>query len=215
MGNISIDSLIARMITLVIAFTIHEYSHAFAAVKLGDNTPRIEGRLTLNPLAHLDVLGTLMLLLQGFGWAKPVHVNPSAVNKKTKAGMAIVSFCGPFSNFLLAVIAALVLRTGIVPSQWNSNGVFPSLFYFLHVFILVNLNLLIFNLLPFSPLDGEKVAEYVVPNRLKSGWNAIQHYGPFILLILFFILPYLRIDIFGKILSPIVNFLYQILVGGF
>ncbi|MFN2302616.1 MAG: site-2 protease family protein, partial [Anaerolineales bacterium] len=103
--NLSVPTLISRIITLLIAFTLHEFAHAATATALGDSTPRRNGRLTLNPIAHLDLMGTIMLLFAGFGWAKPVPVNPYAVNRKTKAGMMLVSIAGPASNLIMAAAA--------------------------------------------------------------------------------------------------------------
>ena len=110
MINLNPALLISRVVTLVIAFTFHEFSHALTAVLLGDNTPRRDGRLSLNPLRHLDIWGSLLLLTAGFGWAKPVRVSPRAVNRKTRAGMMLVAAAGPFANFLLALIALLIVN---------------------------------------------------------------------------------------------------------
>jgi len=129
--NLSIPTLISRIITLLIAFTFHEFAHAATATVLGDDTPKSHGRLTLNPLAHLDVMGTITLLFAGFGWAKPVPVNPYVIRRRSKAGMMLVSLAGPTANFLLGVIAALPLRFGWVPLTMTTSKILPSLGDFL------------------------------------------------------------------------------------
>jgi Zn-dependent protease len=113
-------TLITRVITLLIAFTIHEFSHATVADRFGDDTPRLHGRLTLNPLAHLDIMGTLMLLVAGFGWAKPVPVNPYVLNRRSPSAMMWVSLAGPLSNFLLALLAVIPIRIGWCKSAFQA-----------------------------------------------------------------------------------------------
>ncbi|HPG19739.1 MAG TPA: site-2 protease family protein [Flexilinea sp.] len=200
---------VCRILTLIIAFTIHEFAHGFLADRFGDPTPRLQGRLTLNPLKHLDIFGSLMLLLTGFGWAKPVQIDTEAIRRNNKAGVMLVSFIGPFSNFLLALIGALLLKIpGIITIRWWGIP------FFLSQFVWINLSLLIFNLVPLAPLDGEKVVEYFIPDSMLPAWKNVQQYGMQILLICFLILPYLNIDVFGKILSPLISGLYYWLVGG-
>jgi len=200
---------VCRILTLIIAFTIHEFAHGFLADRFGDPTPRLQGRLTLNPLKHLDIFGSLMLLLTGFGWAKPVQIDTEAIRRNNKAGVMLVSFIGPFSNFLLALFGALLLKIpGITTIRWWGIP------FFLSQFVWINLSLLIFNLVPLAPLDGEKVVEYFIPDSMLPAWNNVQQYGMQILLICFLILPYLNIDVFGKILSPLISGLYYWLVGG-
>ncbi len=125
--NLELPIIISRIITLLIAFTVHEFSHAAIATLFGDSTPRAAGRLTLNPLKHLDIFGTIMLLVAGFGWAKPVPINPYAINRKNKAGVMLVSLAGPASNFLLASIAAIPLRFNWIPLIKGTSDIFPSL----------------------------------------------------------------------------------------
>src|SRR3990170_5641596 len=108
--DLNLPTLIARIFVLVTAFTVHEFAHAWTAVQFGDDTPRANGRLTLNPLSHLDPIGSLMLLVVGFGWAKPVQVNPFALQRRSSAAMMLVSLAGPLSNFLMAVLAAIPFR---------------------------------------------------------------------------------------------------------
>ncbi|MGD2163622.1 MAG: site-2 protease family protein [Anaerolineales bacterium] len=177
-GNESLSTIIARIITLVVALTIHEFSHAWSADQLGDDTPRLQGRLTLNPLAHLDPIGSLMLLLAGFGWARPVQVNPYALRRANPAGMVIVAAAGPFSNLLLAILAAIPFRAGLLSASFNA-GFVSSLFL---EFIWINLILLFFNLIPIFPLDGEKIADYFLPPQGQRVLDQLRPYGPIILM---------------------------------
>ena len=131
LANFNLPIFIVRAITLILAFTVHEFSHAFVADQFGDNTPRLAGRLTLNPLAHLDVMGSLMLLIAGFGWAKPVPINPFLLNLRSRWAEMWVSLAGPASNLAMAVLAAIPLRLGIFPQQTSTSGLLPSPYLFL------------------------------------------------------------------------------------
>lgn len=215
MLNISPALLVSRVITLLIAFTCHEFSHALAAVLLGDQTPKRDGRLSLNPLRHLDPWGCILLILVGFGYAKPVRVSQYAVTRKTKAGMMLVAAAGPAANLLLAVIGAQLLRSGVFPNvQPFGVSWLPRPAYFLNQFIWTNLSLLVFNLVPLYPLDGEKVLGYFIPESFRSSWRMIQSHGPQILMICFFFLPYLRIDFARGFISNVTYSLYRLLLGG-
>lgn len=216
MLNLSPDLLISRVITLLIAFTFHELSHAQVAVWLGDNTPRRDGRLTLNPLKHLDPWGCLLLLLAGFGWAKPVRVNSHAVTRKNKAGMMLVAAAGPCANLLLAVTGTLVLRSGVIRTNAVPFGLswLPRPAYFLNQFIWTNLCLMVFNLIPIAPLDGEKVVGYFIPDSFRNTWQRIQAEGSKILLLCFFVLPRLGVNFMDNFVSGLSMTLYRILMGG-
>ncbi len=215
MMNLNTPLIICRVITLVIAFTCHEFSHALTAVRLGDNTPRRDGRLTLNPLKHLDPWGCLLLITAGFGWAKPVRVNPNAVTRKNKAGMMLVAAAGPFANLLLALLGAVILRSGVVNnSQPFGLSWMPRPVYFLQQFIWTNLSLMVFNLVPLSPLDGEKVAGYFIPDSFRNTWMRIQSHGTQILMLCFFVLPYLNVTFVENAINGLSYSLYRILVGG-
>lgn len=214
MRNYSAPLLITRIITLLIAFTIHEFSHALTAALLGDPTPKRDGRLTLNPLKHLDFWGTILLLTAGYGWAKPVRVNYASVNRRHKWGSTLVSAAGPLSNFLLAVIAALVLKCNPSIGTIRFKASFlPTPLYFLSQFIWINLHLMVFNLLPVRPLDGEKVVRFFIPRKARAGWDSFQNQGKRILMVLYFLLPYLGFDFSGKFMTPIVMALYRLLLG--
>ncbi len=213
MLNLSPATIISRIITLLIAFTIHEFSHAWVADRFGDDTPRAHGRLTLNPAAHLDLMGTLMLLFAGFGWAKPVPVNPYALRRRSSSAMMLVSIAGPLSNLLLAILAAIPMRFGLVPSVSNWPGFLPTPFMFLWDFMGINILLMLFNLLPLAPLDGEKVLEFFLPPAGVRFLDQIRPYGPMILLAIVLVLPYFGIDIFGIILRPLLRTISSILIG--
>jgi Zn-dependent protease len=205
--NLTLPTIITRIITLMIAFTFHEFAHAATATALGDTTPKYHGRLTLNPFAHLDIMGTIMLLVAGFGWAKPVPVNPYAVKRKTKAGMMLVSLAGPTTNLLLGLLAAIPLRFGWVPYRPTTSAFLPTLSDFLLNFLMINLVLFLFNLLPLAPLDGEKVITYFLPPKGVDFFERIRPYSAYILLAIVLILPMLGLDILEIIIwRPMTSF---------
>ncbi len=212
MLNLAPSLLISRIVTLIIALTVHEFSHAFIADRLGDRTPRANGRLTLNPLKHLDVLGSLMLIVAGFGWAKPVPVNPYALRQRSRSALMWVSLAGPGSNLLLALAAGLILRFRLVPWQ-ASAGFLPSAAEFLFTFLSINLILLLFNLIPLSPLDGEKILEFFLPPSIAVKYARIQPYGPILLMVLLFGLPLIGVDIISWIMTPALTGLQKIILG--
>ena len=211
--NLSVPVLISRIITLLLAFTFHEFAHAAVATALGDSTPRMHGRLTLNPIAHLDIFGTITLLFAGFGWAKPVPINPYAVNRKTNAGMMLVSLAGPTTNLLLGTLAALPLRFGWVPLTATSSPLLPSLGDFLLEFLFINLALFFFNLLPLAPLDGEKVITFFLPDHWAEIFDRIRPYSPLILLGIIFILPMFGIDLINILIRRPLMDLTLFLIG--
>ncbi|TFB08104.1 site-2 protease family protein [Candidatus Atribacteria bacterium MT.SAG.1] len=203
---------------VLIAITIHEYSHGRIAYKLGDPTAAEAGRLTLNPLAHLDPVGTLMLLLFRFGWAKPVPVNFNNLNNP-KRDMIYVSLAGPIANILTAVIFAFILRLSYY-FIWQITFVQDTTFFnliitllrgwllFLQTGVIINLALAIFNLIPVPPLDGSKILLGFLPYPLAYKFAKLESYGygNVILLILVFS------GVIGKVLFPIVFFLFRFLV---
>lgn len=214
MFNLNPAILISRILTLLIAFTVHEFSHAWVATSFGDETPRQYGRLTLNPVAHLDLIGTLMLLFAGFGWAKPVPVNPNALYRRSPSAMMWVSFAGPLSNFVMAILAAIPLRLHLMPLDFSSSGFLPTLSSFLFQFIVINLVLALFNLIPLAPLDGDKIAEYILPPSIGRFFETIRPYGPAILMIFIFALPMIGLDVFSIIITPTLSTLLKLLIGG-
>lgn len=216
MTNLDPATLISRLIVLLTAFSVHEFAHAWTANYFGDLTPKRNGRLTLNPLAHLDPMGSLMLIVAGFGWAKPVPVNPYALRKASPSARMWVSLAGPLSNFLMAVLGAIPFRLGLVSTNTlvlNRQRLFPTPAGFLWEFIAINLILMLFNLIPLAPLDGDKIAAYFFPPSWNEALDQIRPYGPVILLVLFIAGPYLGIDVLGWILGPPLRFLVRVLVG--
>jgi Zn-dependent protease len=213
MLNTSFPELIARIIVLVVAFSVHEFSHAWTANYFGDDTPRSQGRLTLNPLVHLDPMGSLLLLVAGFGWARPVMVNPVALRERSPAAPMFVALAGPLSNFFLAFMAAIPVMAGFVQYSAPSGGILPTSFQLLSEFVLINLLLMLFNLIPLSPLDGEKVLTFFMPASGKAFMNRIRPYGPMILMLLIFGAPLLGFDVLQFLIGRPMRALYFLLLG--
>lgn len=183
------------VLALVYALTIHEFSHAAAATYFGDSTAKLSGRLTLNPLRHLDLMGTIMLLFAGFGWGRPVPVNPYNLRWR-RWGDSIVALAGPLSNFISVVLFILLFKLTL-PHLAPDN----LLFIFLLYLILINLTLGIFNLLPIPPLDGSHVLFAALPSRFDDFKRKLAINGPWILLILIILDNLVGINIFGRIFS--------------
>jgi Zn-dependent protease len=183
---------LGRVIALVVALSFHEFAHAFAAYRLGDTTAQRAGRLTLNPLAHLDPIGSLMMLLVGFGWAKPVPVNPYNLRGNKLRGMAITAAAGPISNILQAFVFALPFRFGLLDFEWgaiyrgtlNSGQFLPSPELVLSLLVWINLLLAVFNMIPLGPLDGMKVLLGVLPQQLAVRLEPLAQYGSWLLMAL-------------------------------
>lgn len=197
MLGLSLASLIARAIVLLVAFSIHELAHALTADRLGDPTPRRMGRITLNPLAHLDPFGSLMLLISGFGWAKPVMVQPMYLRGNPRTSMAIVAAAGPISNLGLAILFAIPVRLGIVDIAVSSTGALPSFDFLIFEFIWINLILLFFNLIPVPPLDGYRILFGILPPDAAYRLRPLEQYGFLILILAIFLLPSVGLDILG------------------
>ena len=211
MFNLDPITIISRLLTLLISFPAHEFAHAKTADLFGDPTPRMYGRVSLNPLVHLDVFGAIIFMATGFGWAKPVPVNPFALGKRSSAAYMLVALAGPMTNLLLALLAAIPIRLGLLSP--TSPGNLSYLYIFAYQFILYNLILAFFNLIPLSPLDGEKIADYIFPPSWAKVLDRIRPYGPVILMAFLFILPMVGIDVVGAVLYPPIQNLLNILVG--
>jgi Zn-dependent protease len=213
------EDFLARVIVvaimLLVGFPVHEFAHALAAYRLGDSTAKLFGRLTLNPVAHFDPLGGILLAVSfigsgfGFGWAKPTPVNPANL-AGGRRGEAMVAAAGPLSNLVLAAAAALPLR--FILNTNLANEVPALIILVLYLFVYINLVLMIFNLLPIPPLDGSKVLFAFLPPRLAWQWRPIlEQYGFILLLLLFFLPPGNSIG--GRILRPILDAFFSVLVG--
>ena len=210
------QTFITRAIILVVAFTIHELSHALVATYFGDDTPRRTGRLTLNPLAHLDPLGSLLMIVQGFGWAKPVQINPYTLQRRSPAALMWVSLAGPASNFALALLAAIPFWLGLTTlnqASMANSGWLPTPSWFLAEWVFTNLLLMLFNMLPIAPLDGEKVAIYLLPGPVGRFFETIRPYGPIILLAVLFLGPTIGLNFFNWIIIPPLQAMFQFLIG--
>jgi Zn-dependent protease len=170
---------------VLVGFTVHEFSHALVAVRLGDSTPRDQGRLTLNPISHIELIGLLMILLVGFGWAKPVQINPRNF-KNPKNDEILVSLAGPFSNLLFGIAFALALKFlfTLAPQIFYTGGFGPILFQILSYFVWINLLLAVFNLFPIPPLDGSHILLSLIPDKFSRFKLVYTRYGRFILIAL-------------------------------
>ncbi len=206
-----LGSLIYLIIGLVVAISVHEAAHAFAAYKLGDNTAKLQGRLTLNPLAHLDLMGTIMLFFAGFGWGKPVPVNPYNFKNPVKDS-AIVSLAGPASNFLTALLVSVPLKyfAGTLPVWLDTT---------LWVIFDISLILGIFNLLPFPPLDGSKIFAVFVPKKYQARYFEVLKKSEifflvFVLADIFFIRRILGYSILWLVLGSVFDFVKALIFLG-
>jgi len=192
-------------LSLVVAITVHEFAHAKTADHLGDPTPRLQGRVTLNPLSHLDPWGTLLLLLVGFGWGKPVQFDPFNL-EHARRDSAIISVAGPVSNFLMALMASMVLFTLTLLSL--EVPLFVGIF--LMIFIKMNLLLGVFNLLPIHPLDGFKIVGGMLSESQAREWHQLERFGFLFLIML--IMPFGNEPMLQKIMNPILDVLYRFLI---
>ncbi len=182
-GNIT--TILMNVPATLIALSVHELAHGYVSYKLGDPTAKMQGRLTLNPLAHLDLVGTLLMIFTGFGWAKPVQINPMYYKDRTK-GMAITAAAGPVSNFILAFVGMLLgFLLAIVLSNFGVGmGVVGWILRFTSVFVQLNLCFMVFNLIPFPPLDGFKIFGTLLPRNFYYKVLQYEQYIIYILMLL-------------------------------
>ena len=202
------EVLIVLIPTLVFSLCFHEFSHGYIAYRLGDNTAARNGRLTLNPMAHLDPIGSLMILFVGFGWAKPVPVNPINFSNP-RVDMMKEAFAGPASNLLLAFIAGLIYRYASYHDFYNSVIIENSLFFF----IFINIALAVFNMLPVAPLDGSQIfGNMISKNNPELAWK-LQMYGPKILMLAILIGVLTPFSLLGTIMNPFIKFFMYLFAG--
>ncbi|MCA1808954.1 MAG: site-2 protease family protein [Kiritimatiellia bacterium] len=212
MFDLDAATLIARIGTLLVAFTIHELAHALCADALGDPTPRRMGRISLNPFVHLDPVGTLVLIFAGFGWAKPVMVNPNNMRGDPDRNMAIVSLAGPASNIIMAVLVSILFRLHIAEFTLQNNGAIPTIDFMLSSFLWINVILAVFNLLPIGPLDGLKVLRGILPRSMGGLLDIVERNGMMLLLVMIFLLPMIGIDLFGIVVGRMSVYLVWALI---
>jgi len=192
---------VAFVIAIVLGITVHEFMHAYVATRLGDDTARLMGRLSLNPMAHLDPFGTLLIVLAGFGYGKPVPFNESRL--RSALGVSGVALAGPFADIVLAALCALPLRFGGIDPLGGAYSVI------LESIVFYNCILAVFNLIPIPPLDGANVVYGLLPPQQKYTWRSYQQYGPILLLLLFFFgAQVLRVVVFGP-----ATFLFALFTG--
>jgi Zn-dependent protease len=201
------------ILVMLLAFSVHEFAHAWTAWKFGDDTAYKEGRVTLNPMAHLDWMGFLFLLLAGFGWAKPVPVRRSRF-KNPRMMSIIVTAAGPISNLLLAFFGLLILHILVATNVLNnpSNALLETINTFMSYWLGINIALFLFNLIPLPPLDGYRILEEFVPLRVRLKMQQMEQWSFFIFLLLVFIPPLRAITItpLFSLSDPILNGMYRI-----
>ncbi len=197
--------------SFLVASTVHEYAHAYAAYKLGDMTAKMAGRLTLNPLAHIDPIGAIMMVIARIGWSKPVPINEYNFQNPVQ-GTALASLAGPASNILVAIVAAVFLRIlGLenLLNEENTTNTFLAMIFL--VLIVTNLSLAIFNLIPLPPLDGHKIVRAILPQSLRYYWEKLEDYGRWIIILIF--LPFSPLSwLVSTILNTTIGFMLWFLV---
>ena len=196
---------------ILFAITIHEFFHAWTANKLGDPTAKLQGRLTLNPIAHLDIMGTICFIIAHFGWGKPVPVNAANFNNPRRDNM-VVSFAGPASNFVSAFGFGIIFHF-LNRSSISATNLTVPIFEFLLISIQINLFLAFFNLIPLFPLDGSHILKGLLPYHLVPKFDNISRYSPFILLGLILLSSQSGVSILGAILNPPVLFFSRMFTG--
>ncbi len=198
--------------SILVGLTLHELAHGLVAFLLGDPTAKENGRLTLNPIKHLDPLGTILLFIAHFGWAKPVPVNPRNFSFP-KRDMSLVALAGPLMNLVLAAIYGFGIRMveQMVPGSESSGRI---LLDFLYLGLMINVSLALFNLLPIPPLDGSRLLHAAIPLRYERTYGRLERYGAFVLLAVVLVSNLMHVSIIGRMLRPAVSFFLRLFTGG-
>ena len=199
-----IITFFSRLFVIFCTMPIHEYAHALIATKLGDSTPKYDGRLTLNPMAHISPMGAIMIFLCGFGYAKPVNVNPRNF-KDPKKGMAFTAIAGPISNLIMGFIAIFISTIFARFYYNNPSTLFLAIYYFLYFAGVVNVNLAVFNLLPIPPLDGSRILQLLIPAKY---YFKFMQYERYVVLIVFVL-------ILSGVLSGPLSYISGLIIGLF
>ena len=213
-GSFDLMSTLLMLPGLILGLTFHEYAHAKTSDRLGDPTPEAEGRLTLNPLAHMDPFGTICLLFAGFGWGKPVGINPSYYRNPVRDS-AVVASAGPLTNLLIsfvlfvifAIVAVINPESYINAMLYGNKGLLEILILMLYYGAYLNLGLFVFNLLPFPPLDGSKILPYFLKGKAREFIYKMERYSYFIILLLFIT------ELPSYIITPVVNWIAQLMMN--
>lgn len=233
MYGITIEILLGRIVGLVIGFTLHEWAHAWTAYRLGDMTAYRQGRLSLDPRVHIEPIGIFLALVAGFGWARPVPVNPAAFYPNEKRGLVLVSLAGPLMNLIVAGFVALFIRAmtaggllevetrillssrELVEIGVGSFGAITFLYHVLGTVVVFNIVLFLFNLLPLAPLDGYKIAVGTLPYDASQSLRRYERETTLILMLVIMLgaLTDGRFDILGPILRPLIRFFFGLLTG--
>lgn len=208
-GGIDWDTLPFLLLVLLIAFSFHEFAHAYTADKFGDPTPRSMGRVTLNPMVHLDILGLILIVLVGFGWAKPVLVNPNYFKRPRLMGI-VVSFAGPLANLILAFVGVMLYygleAFGVYGGA--SSGVQDAIMVFFQNFLYLNVLLFLFNLIPLPPLDGYRIVMDLVPLKTRLAIQRVEQWFMLVFLLIIFLPP-----LYNYTLGPLFSLISPILGG--
>ena len=209
--DFNLNFIIIAAPVIFFALTIHEYCHALVAFKLGDDTASLQGRLTLNPLMHLDPIGTIMMFVAGFGWAKPVPVNPLNF-KDPKKGMLLVAIAGAISNLITALIAGITLKFILSDPSFSleaNSGAYNTVILVLTLNLIFGIVLAVFNMIPIPPLDGSRVLYAYLPVRYADAYAKLEQYGMFLLLFLFLFGG----NLFRKILWYPISIITELITG--
>lgn len=211
--NFDFFHIAAMVLPILLSLTVHEYSHGYIAWRFGDNTAKDMGRLTLNPISHIDPIGMLMLFVVGMGWAKPVPINPHAF-RHPKRDLALSAAAGPASNFLMAALTGLLFRLfpGLVPLN-SDAGILLFLKLNLFYFLLINVGLGIFNLIPIPPLDGSKILRGFLPDSKIHIIDYLERYGGILLFAVVILGRVIDFPILSRLIGPLINGLVRFFSG--